>query len=351
MPNEVKAQNTIDLTSLKELSDTVVSTDQYFWHTTTNTGFGAGTHITQKPQDEVLQDPTNAGGNTFIDSNHFAIRDGLVEVASFDEQTIKLGANSIQSQIEMLDATGILKAEQLPYSQKGTLFSLINRYETDPDSPEDGDYVSLLSLGHGAISLEATVYDEVDGEIEDTRGSLTVSPNGVEARADFSILTFSSYSDIGVCNLTLNGNGIRSPQMVVQGDVSLFFGIGTSGTNHGVYSNTASRWLVYSDGIDVIVGGVNTNNIFQKAQIAKGGESLGAINAGAYKDFNISFGKTFSSVPTVVCCLSSTSTSSDLGSISVTPINETTTGFTARVFNNSSNQRSPAIRWIATNGG
>lgn len=86
-----------------------------------------------------------------------------------------------------------------------------------------------------------------------------------------------------------------------------------------------------------------------KIQFARGTTSLGNVAANSYVDRNVSFGKTFTSAPTVVVALQSTSTSPTMGAIDVCPINITTTGFTIRVFNSTSSQRSPAATWIATN--
>lgn len=108
MPNEVKAQNTIDLTSLKELNDTVEKTDQYFWHT--ETGQDAGAHITEVPKDDFISNPE--GGNTLIDSDGFKIRDGLAALASFTSAKIRLGINKLSSIISMCDDAGQISAQQ-----------------------------------------------------------------------------------------------------------------------------------------------------------------------------------------------------------------------------------------------
>lgn len=91
-----------------------------------------------------------------------------------------------------------------------------------------------------------------------------------------------------------------------------------------------------------------STKVVKKVEIASGSASGVSVPANSYKDVQVNFGKTFSAVPTVVCSLYSSSTSSDLGRFYISPINEGTTGFTARIFNGSSNARTPAIRWIAT---
>ena len=95
----MKTQDSISLQSVKSVNDKAVEaltkannantkvdlTNQYFWHTDTDTGAGAGAHITQIPQEDFLADPTNGGGNTLIRSNGLIIRDGLTELAKFEQ--------------------------------------------------------------------------------------------------------------------------------------------------------------------------------------------------------------------------------------------------------------------------
>lgn len=57
------------------------NTAQYFW--VTEEGTDTGAHITEKPQEEFLEDPTNGGPNLLLRSIGIAIRQGLVELASF----------------------------------------------------------------------------------------------------------------------------------------------------------------------------------------------------------------------------------------------------------------------------
>lgn len=108
MSNEVKAQNTIDLTSLKDLSDTVEKTDQYFWHT--ETGQDAGAHITEVPKDDFISNPE--GGNTLLSSLGMKIRKGLATIAEFGTARIRLGVNKLSSIIELCDNAGQISASQ-----------------------------------------------------------------------------------------------------------------------------------------------------------------------------------------------------------------------------------------------
>ena len=62
------------------------NTNQYFWHV--QSGGDTGAHITEKPQDEFVADPNNGGGNLLARSNGIAVRNGLAELATFDDSGV-----------------------------------------------------------------------------------------------------------------------------------------------------------------------------------------------------------------------------------------------------------------------
>lgn len=72
-----------------------------------------------------------------------------------------------------------------------------------------------------------------------------------------------------------------------------------------------------------------------------------AVPAKSHKDVVVTFDKSFSSIPDVVCCLSASSTASDYGSMSAFVSGVTASSVTLRVVNNGSSERGPMIRWIA----
>ena len=71
------------------------------------------------------------------------------------------------------------------------------------------------------------------------------------------------------------------------------------------------------------------------------------VPANSYLDIPVTFSREMRSAPQVILTFASTSTSTDLGFISLSSINVTKTGFTARIFNGASSQRTPGVRWIA----
>ncbi len=70
------------------------STNNYFWFTSTDTGAGQGAHITEKPQNEFLLDPSQGGGNLLADADGIKVRDGLTELASFGATEARVGATN-----------------------------------------------------------------------------------------------------------------------------------------------------------------------------------------------------------------------------------------------------------------
>lgn len=78
----------------KDASRAVKSTSQYFWHTETDTGAGAGAHITEVPQEDFLDDPANGGGNLLAQSSGIKVRNGLQELAAFGNDGLRLGTSA-----------------------------------------------------------------------------------------------------------------------------------------------------------------------------------------------------------------------------------------------------------------
>ena len=68
-----------------EAEQTANGIKQHFWTD------DDGAHITEDTQEDYLDDPTNAGGNTLITSQGMAIRKGTKELASFGQNSIILG--------------------------------------------------------------------------------------------------------------------------------------------------------------------------------------------------------------------------------------------------------------------
>ena len=113
-------------------------------------------------------------------------------------------------------------------------------------------------------------------------------------------------------------------------------------------NNTSDTWVPVLKG-STIQHRVIPTNILNAGQFARGYINFGQIAKGTYVEKTISFGKTFSSVPTVVAVINSSADSADIGSISLGVSGPSTTGCTIRAYNNSANPRTPGAYWIATN--
>lgn len=76
---------------------------------------------------------------------------------------------------------------------------------------------------------------------------------------------------------------------------------------------------------------------------------IGTVKANSYKDYTVTFPRAFSSVPFVMCCFEMDSDVSSFGRCTVSVKNSpiTTTNFTFRIYNGSSNDRAPRVRWLA----
>lgn len=72
-----------------------------------------------------------------------------------------------------------------------------------------------------------------------------------------------------------------------------------------------------------------------------------SVSANSYKDYNVTFTKTFSAAPIVVACFQSTSTAGAFGNCTLGIVSTSSTGFTVRVFNGDSQGRGPNINWVA----
>lgn len=64
------------------------ATVQHFWYDDN------GAHVTEDTQENYLDDPTNAGGNTLITAHGMVIRKGTIDLASFIDDLLTLGKTS-----------------------------------------------------------------------------------------------------------------------------------------------------------------------------------------------------------------------------------------------------------------
>lgn len=117
---------------------------------------------------------------------------------------------------------------------------------------------------------------------------------------------------------------------------------------NGTASDARSNALTVDWSGNVEASGSITDGNGNTIPVYDGGyESMGSINTNSYADKSVSFVSTFSTAPNVVACLSTSGTAGNIGNVSVSVFNVTTTGCTIRVFNNRGSSLSPAVEWIA----
>ena len=117
------------------------NTTQYFWHT--QEGTDTGVHITEKPQEEFLDDPANGGGNLLARSNGIAVRDGLDELAVFSANGAQIGLDTGAHTI--IDEDGMqIFAEEV---SGGSVVELANIGYGEGNTASGTGYAPYYSLG------------------------------------------------------------------------------------------------------------------------------------------------------------------------------------------------------------
>lgn len=199
---------------------------QYFWFKGTGTDTGA--HVTQVERDQFEADPTMGGGNLLARSNGMAVRDGLLELATFDSNGISFrdSANVVAS-----FGSDDIGGGQIVFGENGgayisgggrvdddTGYFNLNVYGNASLANSNSDYRTELNMGFDGAVLQATTAGTA---VDNTK--LTVTNAGV-------------FVDGGGKDrfIRVEGNG-RTGEML-------------AGTNYfGLYDNDETQWLIYSD--------------------------------------------------------------------------------------------------------
>lgn len=100
-----------------------------------------------------------------------------------------------------------------------------------------------------------------------------------------------------------------------------------------------------SEALGISSGGASSGST--STMVEAGTITGSSVPANSYKDYNVTFNKSFSSAPIVTASFQSTSTAGAFGNCTLGIVSTTATGFTVRVFNGDSSGRAPNINWIA----
>ena len=183
----------------------------------------------------------------------------------------------------------------------------------------EASYNDAHAEGRGSVASGAYSHAE---------GSDTIaSGDSSHAQNEGTIAATRAQTVIGRYNVADTSSGIY-------GDYALIIGNGDQYTR-------SNALTVDWDG-NIVAGGVAVPTI-QRGVVAQGT----TVPAGGHADVSVSFNHIYTSAPTVVAGLLSTSAAGAIGSISVAVRSVTTAGFTARLFNAGTSDRAPGFYWIA----
>lgn len=138
------------------------------------------------------------------------------------------------------------------------------------------------------------------------------------------------------------------------GDYAFIFGNGVINSNPSIAPIRSNAMAMDWEGNvrlkgDVYVGCNGDSTGGRKVTSQAQGQVLtvSGVTSQSYKDYAVTFPTPYASTPLVVAGLAGTLTAYGMGMVSVAVNNVTTTGFTARVYNASSNDRNVTFRYIA----
>lgn len=198
---------------------------------------------------------------------------------------------------------------------KGLLRIVAGPVDGDEPTPTPGEQIGTDGIEDGAITLDKLDQDVIDRI--DSRGTGITGDDIEDGEIGWDKLTTDVHDRIEATNdrITKTSGG---------NTISLVANASSSGTT------------LRLDGIGVYI----TRGTFWQSQ--------SSVPGGSWVDYGpIPFGHTYTSPPTVVVGLYSTSVDSELGLINVALKSTTTTDFTVRVFNNDNTTRQPGFTWIA----
>ena len=176
------------------------------------------------------------GGNVLIDDDSVDIRKGSTVLSTFTANGASLGANSVDATVDLCDAAGKLSAARLAGSNrlsmdvKGT--SAYGGARLTLNSTTTNEHSSYIDMW----ITDEDDYNNIELRAYDSGGGTNFSVRG----GQHSVLAASGYSNdqaqLHVYSYNPNCSG------------SVFVGVGKSGDNHGIYSNTYDKWIIYADG-------------------------------------------------------------------------------------------------------
>lgn len=288
----------------QEAAEIAEAVDQHFWYD------GNGAHITDATQDAWLEEyakpdhgeldnPTDAHPwyNQLLGSAGTLLRSGLKNLAAWTRSAIAFydgvgnAAENIVAQFgNNLGRIGKASGTHVDILSDGMLLESENgRAITMYFLEGSGGFYTELSLGDLVLKNDDTANLAA---ISSTSGNLYInSDKDVIIQPDKDVRIRPS----GAVWVEPTGNIELSPGGIVSSDknISIFkydgntwftaahtgamvnFGVGSSGINHGVYSDTLSKWIIHGNATDVFLNGKNVSSVAANRVFASPNNSTG----------------------------------------------------------------------------
>lgn len=267
----------------KNASRAVKSTSQYFWHTETDTGAGAGAHITEVPQEDFIADPANGGGNLLAQSRGIKVRNGLTELAIFGADYTQLGQLGksrmriyprklillAPNNAELMNIGGIEDTDgYVHHSYRGDGSKTVFELKCRPKKYTDNSGLFEVTIDNTPNSNWTLIYDDY---------TALFSIKFTTAPANNSIIRvwFEPYFDAVLEQQYVLG--YRDPNRPAIGHFSFSSGYATSAQGH--YSATFGLGTVANGGSQTVIGSYNAIDVKQLFIIGNGQQESDRSNA------------------------------------------------------------------------
>lgn len=267
---QVMAENAEEVAS--KANEAARNVNQYFWHTETDTGAGAGAHITEIPKDEFLDDPNNGGGNLLAQSGGVYARDGLFVLAKFGAETI-IGqvCRTTITDGKFLVETDLNKYIELAVNGTGLYTEIIEQNEIDmvffqggykphfQVAHQIGTIYTVYAIGKYDYDYKGDTVSDRAGDVWIDDSSLTIEdfPNGIMIRygepsaAEVSTLNLKASDIILLPTTGTNYLKLSSSKTELGGDVETSGDITAGGdiyiganklTDYVIERGTSGNW-------------------------------------------------------------------------------------------------------------
>lgn len=215
------------------------NTEQHFWMIEEGTDTGA--HITEKTQEAFLEDPTQGGGNLLIRSNGLAVRDGLLELATFGSGGVIVGQATQSRQEITYHAMKMIDSDNNEYLHFSDLRNADGVYQETESFTGDGTTTDFRLTWDSITAATATI-------------------DGVQT-TDFDIVVYDGYCWAQFTTAPASGSTVVVIYDTTSSKLKAYtMGTRASGSIGGYsfaegYNNIASGRHSYAKGVDCTASG------------------------------------------------------------------------------------------------